>query len=170
VRTDLVRVVFAVRELELVEIKPGRAAEVEFLARPGVVVAGKVARVGVTVDPATGTVRAEIDLPNPTGEIRPGTAGLVHEKLGRGPDGVRVPASAVVYLAGAEPGAPRTPAVYVYKGGTARLTPVRVGSQNGTEAEVASGLTTEDLVVIDPKGLVPKPEVTVEVEKGAPPK
>ncbi len=60
--------------------------------------------------------------------------------------------------------------VYVYKQGKARLTPVRVGHRDGKEAEVLSGLTGEDLVVADPKGLGAKAEVEVEVEKPAPPK
>ena len=92
-------------------------------------------------------------------------------KLGTGPaDALRVPAGAVVRrVPPGRPGEPQT-AVYVYKDGTARLTPVRVGYQDEKEVEVASGLTAGDLVVADPKGLVPQAEVTVEVEKVAPPK
>ncbi len=146
------------------------AAEVTFDALPDATTTGRVARVGVTVDPATGAVRAEIDLPNPKGAVRPGMTGSVTLRLGRGPaDARRVPLRALVKVIPAGPGDPDT-AVYVYKQGKARLTPVRVGHRDGKEAEVLAGLTGEDLVVADPKGLGGKVEVVVEVEKPAPPK
>jgi HlyD family secretion protein len=170
-RADVVRVVVGVSERDAVMVEPGLAAEVTFDALPGVRVAGKVARVGFAVDPPNRTVRAEIDLPNPKGAIRPGMSASVTLKLGKGPaDALRVPAGAVVGLREVGPGQ-ETDAVYVYRNGKARLTPVRVSYRDVREAEVVSGLTAEDFVVTDPKELLPKGiEVPVEVEKAAPPK
>jgi HlyD family secretion protein len=166
-RADALRLAVWVPERDVARVEPGLAAEVAFPALPGVKVTGKVARVGFVVEPLQRTVRAEIDLPNPKGGVRPGMTGSVALNLGKGPaDALRVPSGALVKVA---PAGPDT-AVYVYKGGKARLTPVRLGHRDGKEAEVLSGLTGEDLVVADPKALVPKAEVTVEVEKPAPPK
>jgi HlyD family secretion protein len=169
-RPDFLRLVVWVPERDAVRVAPGLAAEVTFDALPGVVATGKVARVGLAVEPPHRAVRAEIDLPNTKGEVRPGMTGSVTLNFGKGPaDALRVPLGAVVNVVAAAPGAPET-AVYVYKEGKARLTPVRLGHRDGKEAEVLSGLTGEDLVVADPKGLAPRVEVAVEIEKPAPPK
>jgi hypothetical protein len=61
-------------------------------------------------------------------------------------------------------------AVYVFKDGKARATFVAFGNAGPGEIEVTSGLTADDLIVADPKGLAPRAEVAVEVEKPAPPK
>ena len=169
-RGDILRVVASVPGRDAGRFEPGLAVEVTIDALPDATAAGRVARVGFAVEPPHGTVRAEIDLTNPKGIIRPGMTGEVSVKLGKGPaDAVRVPAGAVIQVTPARKGDPGT-AVYIYKDGKARLTPVRVGYQDEKEVEVAAGLSAADLVVADPKGLVPQAEVTVEVEKAAPPK
>jgi hypothetical protein len=60
--------------------------------------------------------------------------------------------------------------VYVYGRGKAQLTRVVVGYRDDKEAEIVSGLTAEDRVVVNPTGLYAENEVEVEVEKTAPPK
>ena len=170
VRTDIVRIVFGVHQQDLGVIELGREVEVELPGTTGGRVAGKVTRVGATLDRVSATVRVEIDLPNPKGDIRLGMFGTVYVKHGKGPDNaVRVPASAVFEVASANPNDPTT-SVYAYKDGKARKTPVRVSYRNGNEAEVASGLTADDVVVTNPRALMPQAEVAVEVEKPAPPK
>lgn len=168
-RADVLRVVVWVPERDAGRVEVGQSAEATFDALPGVTATGKVVGVGFAVSPQHRTVRAEIDVPNPKGIVRPGMTGSVSVTLGKGPAGaVRVPVRSVLHVA-ARPGESGT-AVYVYKGGKATLTPVRVGVDNGREVEVLSGLTAADQVVADPKGLGGRPEVAVEVEKSAPPK
>jgi HlyD family secretion protein len=169
-RVDVLRLVLWLLKPDTARVEPGLAAEVIFDAIPNVKVAGKVARVGFVVE-SNGTVRVEIDLPNPKDEVRPGMTGTVALSLGKGPaDALRVPLSSLVGVDRSKPDDPDV-AVYVYKDGKAKLTPVRLGHQDGgKEAEVLSGLGREDLVVADPKALVGKVEVAVEVEKPAPPK
>jgi RND family efflux transporter MFP subunit len=165
VRADMVRVVVSVAEREIPLTQVGVPAEVTFDALPGVRVSGKVGRVGFAVDPKTRTMRAEIDVPNAKGEIRPGMFGQVTLNCGKGPAGaLRVPASAVISPPDVKPGEPDK-AVYVYRDRKARLTPVRVSYRNLDEFEITSGLTADDLVVINPRGFAPKPEIQVEVEK-----
>ena len=41
-------------------------------------------------------------------------------------------------------------AVYVYRDGKAHLTPVRVGYKDGKEAEVLSGVTIKDCIIVNP--------------------
>jgi RND family efflux transporter MFP subunit len=163
IRTDALRLVVPVPAPDAARVEPGLAAEVTIDGFPDVKAAGKVARVGVMADRHTGTVRMEIDLPNPKGGARPGMTGTVTLNLGKGPaDALRVPWAALVTLPPNPVGSEM--AVYVYKGGKARLTPVRLGTQDAKEIEVLSGLNKDDLVVADPKGLAGK-EVDVEVAK-----
>ncbi|QJW98122.1 hypothetical protein FTUN_5702 [Frigoriglobus tundricola] len=165
-RTDVVRVWFPVSQGEQQLIEPGQEATVNFGSTGGT---GKVTRVGATLDPRTVTLRVEIDLPNPKGDIRPGAQGRVTVKRKGPADALRVPAGAVFALPQAKPD-DLEKAVYVYKGGKARATRVAVSHQNSEEAEIVWGLTAEDQVVTDPKGLVPRAEIAVEIENSAPKK
>jgi cobalt-zinc-cadmium efflux system membrane fusion protein len=53
-------------------VRPGAKAEVRLFGLVGQTVPGSVTRVGTSMDPATRTMRVEIDLPNPTEVLRPG--------------------------------------------------------------------------------------------------
>ena len=138
-RVDIVRVVAAVSERDIPLTEVGVPAEVTIHAFPSMKVSGKVARLGFAVDAAKGMMRVEIDVPNPKGDIRPGMTGTVTLKLGKGPaDALRVPQGAVVQVL--DPKTGETTAVYVYRNGKARLTPVRVGYSSEKEVEITSGL------------------------------
>lgn len=169
-RVDALRLTMWVPERDVARIEPGLAAEVTFDAIPNVKVAGKVARVGFVVEPNDKTVRVEIDIPNPKNEARPGMTGTVTLNLKKGAaDVLRVPLSSLVQGPPGKPGGPNA-AVYVYKDGKAKLTPVRLGHRDGKEAEVLSGLGRDDLVVADPKELVGMVEVAVEGREAPLPK
>jgi HlyD family secretion protein len=169
-RTEVIRMVVSIPGRDIALVEPGVPAEVTFAGLDGVRVTGKVARIGFALDPKEATMRAEIDVPNPKGNIRPGMFGSVTLKLGKGPaEAVHVPVRAVVPIVkqGEDPG---IAAVYVYCNGKARLTRVRVGWSDGKQVEILSGLTAEDRVVLNPKELPRGDEIEVEVEKPAPPK
>jgi RND family efflux transporter MFP subunit len=171
VRFDVLRVVVWVPEQAIHLLQPGAAAEMTFDALPGVKFPGTVARVGFAVDPSNGQVRGEIDLPNADGKVRPGMAGRVILRLGKGPaDAVRVPATAVLHVMSDPKTGERRPVVYVVRDGKARLTPVRVGYSDSREAEITGGLTAEDRVVTDARELGGADDVPVRVEQAGPPK
>lgn len=171
VRTDRVRVVIGVAERDIPLVKRGVRADVTFGSALGnLVVTDQVARVGYEVDPTTHSMRVEVDVPNVRGEIRPGMHATVTLTLGKGPaDALRVPISAVVtrVTTGA---AKSVTGVYVYCNGRVRLTAVQFGTRDGTEAEVLSGLTVEDRVVLNGAALPAGDEMAVELEKPTPPK
>lgn len=171
VRTDLVRVVVAVPDREALATQPGVPAELRFDALQGERVNGKVARIGFVIDPSNNTMRAEIDVANPKAVFRPGMVGTAVLHLGTGPaNAFRVPDSAVLSLWPPLADEKGNGAVYVYRDGKARMTRVRIGVRNGKEAEILSGVTAEDDIVANPKGLLPADEVTVEIEKPKTPK
>ncbi len=68
-RTDLFRIVFQVPESLLAKIGKGTAAIIQIDAVPNKRYEGKVSRLAASVDRQTGTVRAEIDLPNAESKV-----------------------------------------------------------------------------------------------------
>ncbi|VTR94804.1 sigma-70 family rna polymerase sigma factor : RNA polymerase sigma factor, sigma-70 family OS=Singulisphaera acidiphila (strain ATCC BAA-1392 / DSM 18658 / VKM B-2454 / MOB10) GN=Sinac_6419 PE=4 SV=1: Sigma70_r2: Sigma70_r4_2: HlyD_2 [Gemmata massiliana] len=167
-RVDRVRFVTAVPESEVAHATVGASAVVTFASRPGVRINEKISRIGFAIE-KNGRMRVEVDVPAATNDIRPGMFGEVTLTLGKGPaDALRVPLSAITEGPKERPGGSH--GVYVYRDGKARLTFVKVSQHNEKEVEIASGLTADDLVVVDPKGLKSQPEVAVEVERPAPPK
>jgi RND family efflux transporter MFP subunit len=169
VRAEVLRLVVWVPESDAEGLKAGLAAEVTFDALPNRRMAGKLARVGFVVERPHKGVRAEIDLPNPKGEVLPGMTGRIALNLGKAPAGALIlPAGALIQVM--DPSGRTDPhtAVYVYRDGKARLTLVRIGDRNDRDVEVLAGLGADDQVVVDPTGLLPRSEVVVEVDRTAP--
>lgn len=128
VRTDPVRVFVDVPETEAALIRPGMPAAVRVQALGDREVPGTVARTSWTLDQATRTLRAEVDLPNPDGVLRPGmfaTVRLVTER-----PGAWVVPAAVVVTADEQPYAVRA------EGGKAVRTPVKLGARPGGTVEI----------------------------------
>lgn len=71
-RMDLLRIFVQVPESDVPWVGNGADARIRVQVLPGRTFTGTVARTSWSVDPATRTLRAEIDLPNPDGLLRPG--------------------------------------------------------------------------------------------------
>jgi multidrug efflux pump subunit AcrA (membrane-fusion protein) len=69
---DTVRIFADVPEASAVDIRPGWTAAVKLYEAPERVVNGAVTRVASALDPATRTMRVEIDLPNRDETLLPG--------------------------------------------------------------------------------------------------
>jgi membrane fusion protein (multidrug efflux system) len=154
-RIDILRVVVGIPERYSALAKKGIPAEVLFDALPAFRDKVTVARVGVEVNKFSKTIRAEIEVPNPRGMLRPGMTGGAILNLGSGPvDAVRVPPSAVFRLRKEMEDGEKRWGIYVYRDGKARLLKVRSDYSNRDEIEVIGGLTRDDLVIIDPLQVV----------------
>jgi RND family efflux transporter MFP subunit len=75
VRMVRLRVFLTLNETDATGIAVGMDAHVELDAVPGRSFMGKVVRVAPAFDPLTRTLEAEVQLPNETGELRPGMYG-----------------------------------------------------------------------------------------------
>src|SRR6185369_9574298 len=75
---DPIRVYVAVPELYAAAVRAGLTATIELPAYPGQRFTGKVARTAEAIDPATRTLRTEIDVPNREGKLFPGSYAQVH--------------------------------------------------------------------------------------------
>jgi HlyD family secretion protein len=146
VRTDPVRIFVNVPERDAVLVDPGARAVVRIEALGNREFQGTVARSSWALDSIARTLRAEIDIPNPEGKLRPGMYASAVIVLEEHPGALTVPASAVVKQGG--------PFSYVVSGGKAVRKPITLGLEEGGRVEVSSGLTgDEDVVQANPAAL-----------------
>jgi cobalt-zinc-cadmium efflux system membrane fusion protein len=137
-------------ERDAVRVRPGGTAAISLAALPGQTVEATVAQIGNEVDPSSRTISVRLDVPNPTGELRPGMSATVALPLGEtGGAIVTVPLAAVqrvadhwvVFLPGSEEG--------VFD-----VRRIGRGRELGGEVEVLSGLAAGTRVVVDGAFLV----------------
>ena len=139
-RSDIVTIAVDVPEAFAVEVNPGDRASIKLQAMKGRVVEGKVSRISWALDPKARTIRVEIDIPNPGARLRPGLYAYATIVAEEHADVLTVPATAIVQ----EDGKARC---VVVDGGKAARRPVELGLNDGTRAEVVSGLVAGEAVV-----------------------
>ena len=123
---------------------PGIPADLTLAEFPGKRFRGQLVRTAEAMDAGTRTLLAEVDLDNPTGELRPGAYAEVHLTLPASAPSVIIPVSAILFRQeGLRIGVVRP-------GNKAQLMPVVLGKDYGTEVEVVSGITPDDQVIMDP--------------------
>jgi len=86
-KIDVVRVVADAPEASAASIRQGTPAEVKLFDAGETTIQGAVTRVATALDPATRTMRVEIELPNPDERLQPGmyarvTLGVEPRKMG----------------------------------------------------------------------------------------
>jgi RND family efflux transporter MFP subunit len=144
VRTDKVRIVTSVPDRDTVFLDQGDRASIKIDALNRVY-EGVIARTAYAEDPETRTVRAEMRLDNPDGRLRPGQVGVVRIVLDERPNVLTIPSSEVVQV-----GRGGTALCFRVVDGRVVRTPIRVGSDDGTRAEVVDGLKEGDVVAATP--------------------
>jgi HlyD family secretion protein len=160
--TDKMRVVVQLPDLDVPYANPGDEATVEIASLPGQQFSGEVARMADSEDPHTRTMRTEVDLKNPkdklhpSGILRDGFYGTVTILLEKASDNLTLPSS-IVHVEAAkhgESGGHRAANAYVWvaRDGKAEKVHVKIGSDNGVETEILSGLKADDDVIMGAKG------------------
>jgi HlyD family secretion protein len=144
-RTDLMRVVVQIPDLDVPLLDAGDRATVVIDALKAHEFAGTVARLGKAEDPSSRTMLAEIDLANPSGQLVEGMYGRATIELQPPTRSLTVPAACVVGHTGSS-GA----AIYVVRNGKARRISVTLGGDDGRSVEVLTGLQAGDQVIVRP--------------------
>ena len=108
---------------------------------PGRTFSGSVTRFAYALDQATKTMLTEIELANPTGELRPGMYASVRLGVEHKRDALLLPASAVVTEK------TRTFA-FLLADGRAKKVPIRTGTSDGVHVEVLDGVTPDQQVIL----------------------
>ena len=140
-KVDKVRVAIDVPESEAPYVRASSAATVTVDAMPGKQFQGSVSRFSRSLNPATRTMRAEIDLPNADGLLLPGMFGRATLTLATRADAVTVPAEAL-HAEG------ERSFVYEVIGGRARRVDVETAPGDGIDIEITGGLNGNERVIV----------------------
>ena len=143
-RTDIVRLVLYVPDGDVPFTDPGDETVTDIDALPGHKFTGKISRIAFSEDKKTKTMRTEVDLPNDRGLLRNGMYGRTKLMLQAGnPEAFTVPSSALI---GTTKGGNGT--VFVTRDGIAHKTSVEISVDNGIQAEITNGITSNELVIV----------------------
>ena len=130
------------------QVRPGNAVEARTPALPGTVFKGKVAAILPDVDPATRTLKARIELANPSGRLAPGMFATVSFSSTVRKDILLVPSEAVIRTG--------TRSVVMIAQGDGKFAPaaVETGSESNGQTEIRSGLEEGQNVVVSGQFLI----------------
>ncbi len=141
VRTQPLRLVLQIPEPLVPSVMVGSELDVRLDAFPGREFEGTIARLSSALDEQTRAMRAEVDFENEEGTFRPGMYGEVHLRV-RVPDGLLSIPSRAVRGQGEER------YVLVARDGFLHKRAIVVASDDGRRAVVATGLSTDALVMV----------------------
>jgi RND family efflux transporter MFP subunit len=136
----LVRMIANLVERDVKRVQAGTPAVVGVDAFPGETFTGRVGRVAPVFDPQTRTAQMEIEVPNPTGRLKPGMYARVDLRVAERPNALTVPRNAMVDQSG-------TRGVFVVEGQVAKFRPVETGIQGPEKVEVLAGLREGEQIV-----------------------
>jgi len=139
-----IRIYVDVPEIYAASVRPGVPAQIELTSLPGQRFTGNVARTADAIDPATRTLRTEIDVPNRDGKLYPGSYAQVHFGVKTATARFSVPVNALLFRAEG------TRAAVVDAEGKIHLKPVVIGRDYGTDVEILNGLDASDSIVLNP--------------------
>ena len=142
-RTDVLRVLVYVPQDYVFGIKDGEEADVIVPEVPGRVFKGKVARNASSLDPATRTLLAEVDVDNREGFLHAGLYCSVRFKVPRQAPTIIIPGQAVIFDKDGLSAA-------VFEDGVARLRHLDLERDNGATVEVRAGLKPGDIIILNP--------------------
>ncbi len=142
--TDPMQAYVDVPQVFAPSIRVGTDAKIAVRNFRGRVFAGRVTRTAGALDPASRTLRTEVDIPNPSGELLAGMYVEISLDVAVSHQVIRVPSSAVISDA-------RGVHVGVVDGnGKVRLVAVTPGLDNGSTIELVAGLSGGEQVLSAP--------------------
>jgi RND family efflux transporter MFP subunit len=122
---------------------PGLTANLTLAEFPGRQFQGKLVRTSNSINFATRTLTAEIDVDNPSGELLTGAYTEVHLKVPGQISSYLVPVSTLIFRS-------QGLQLAVVKNGSVVLTSVTPGHDFGEQIEIVSGLTGDESVIVNP--------------------
>lgn len=139
-RTDRVRVVVDVPEIDAASVGQGNAITIRFPALNGLSIDAKVVRTSWLLNSTARTLRAEADLENEPNRFRPGMYGYANIVVAERANALVLPASAVF--------ADKSQSfVACLEDGKIQRRPVNLGLRDSNDVEVLSGLSGNEQVV-----------------------
>jgi multidrug efflux pump subunit AcrA (membrane-fusion protein) len=114
------------------------------------------------MDPASRTLKVEVDVDNPQGVLMPGEFVEVHFKLPAPVNSLTLPVNALLFRAEGMSAA-------AVRDGRVVLLPVTIGHDYGDSLEVVSGLRPDERIVVNPPDSLANGQVVQIVPAGAQP-
>src|SRR5262249_41637439 len=142
--THRLRIYVSVPQPYAAGVKPGMTAQLEFADHLGKRYEATVANTSQALDAASRTLQVELQIDNGKGELLPGSYAQVHFKLSPDENTLRIPVNAVLF---------RTQGLQVAALDAehrVQLKTITEGRDFGTEIEVLSGVTPDDVLVLNP--------------------
>jgi RND family efflux transporter MFP subunit len=141
---DPIRAYVAVPQSFAPSIRTGQHACLELSEMSGQKFCGQVARTADSIDPATRTLRTEVDVPNPAGKLLPGAYAEVHFDVKVAGNLLSLPVSALLFRPDG------TMVAVVGTDSKIQLKRIAIGRDYGNTVEVLQGLDASDSVVDNP--------------------
>jgi RND family efflux transporter MFP subunit len=159
---NTLRIFVAVPEEYSPNIKNGDTATLTLQEYPGQVFTGKIARNSNAIDPASRTLNVEVDVDNADHKLLPGAYVFVHFKIPQTERMLSIPSNTLLFRAqGLQVG--------IVRHGIVHLQAVTIGKDDGKTVEIASGLSPDDQVILDPSDSLSNGEsVQIATSSGGP--
>jgi membrane fusion protein (multidrug efflux system) len=136
-----------VPEKEFRKLAAGQTVDLLVDALGGQRFEARISRISPTVDPETGTFRAEVEVPDPSRRLKPGMFARINIVYERREDALQLPRTAIIDADGQQ-------SVFIVVGGKAEQRRIETGLANSGWIEVVKGLEgNERVVVIGQAGL-----------------
>ena len=139
-RTDTVRIFVNVPEMEAPYVDAGDPAKIRVQALSASEFDANVVRSSWSLQESNRSIRAEIDVPNPHGVMRPGMYATATIKLAERENALVAPAAAILRDADGT-------ACMIVEDGQIVRRPVELGLRSGSEIEIESGVDENQLIV-----------------------
>jgi RND family efflux transporter MFP subunit len=141
---DVLRIYVNVPEAYGNDIHLGMPSDLHVTEFPNRTFAGKVAHTSGAIDTASRTLLVEVQVPNPKGELLPGSYAEVDLHFNTGSPALTIPSNALVFRSSG----PQV--VAVDNAGKVHLHNVTIGRDLGTSLEILSGVAPNDSIVVNP--------------------
>jgi RND family efflux transporter MFP subunit len=142
--TSKLRVYVNVPQNYVPSVPPGTEATISVPEHPGKTFAGTVEASAQAVNPSSGTTLMQIIVDNTAGELMPGDYASIHLQTAGPPNALSVPSSALIF------DAKGLSIATVGADNRVVLKPVSIERDLGAVVELASGLTQNDRVIVNP--------------------
>lgn len=149
---DTVRIQFYVPETDVPFIKIGNTIRLGSKELTGKVFEGRITRFARALKEETRSMLAEVEIPNKEHQLKAGMYTIVTVVLEEHHNAITVPAEVVVT---------ELDKAYVYtvENGIVEKFPVQMGIDDGVQIEILDGLTGEEMVIVEGRGLVSEGDI-----------
>ena len=159
VDVENVRLVIEFPEADMSGINKGSSVKVTFPELRDSTIEATITRMSSALNPQTKTIRAEVDLENKSGKLKPGMYAKIASQQKSLKSSIAIPTQAITAVKNQ---------LFVYKvvDKVVKKIPVKVGLEDKHFIEVVSGdLTEQDWVIVQGKGLVNENMEVIAKEK-----